>query len=583
MTDDLGRRLRRLDDVPAPDLWARVGMERERPSTHPTPIRRAAIAVTALALAAAAFVFLASTFRAGPVDERLSVLALPDDPCALLTREQVAAATGSAVLSAGVLPDERFMVPVDPNPCGYETDGRFGQVIVTVEQGRRAFIEARDRDPRNTQPLESIGDEAFVHGGADLWVLVGDGSFSIEAQHGAGDAAVSMLQTLARDALANLAVPSTPSPPAAPKADLDPTAICQVPEYDPTVAMLGDDAASVFGGVGPRAFPLDVLEAAGEPGSSIRGTATDELRSYLASPDARYAPSEGWRTIDETADEILFAAPPDGGYSDWWVVRFERGDKFWRPRETELVDQFRTPAQRGHDLALSWTGDVTLSDGSWTSELVLTNEGAGTWTDDNQAPAIWGHAHMFDPTTGLEVSRTAETAGDWGAGVAVPANESVSVPLSLGGQLGAMDPGVYDVVACVPRLGLASPIGSLRVVDDPTMTDVRVLTYPYTGASLAALGGGRLVDHNGCLAVADAPDDPRPTYVLWPDGYALVARGGRMVLIDAVGNEIAEMGDQIRLGGGYGTFAGSASSAIGGIPASCQTGGEGYFITGGPA
>jgi hypothetical protein len=71
--------------------------------------------------------------------------------------------------------------------------------------------------------------------------------------------------------------------------------------------------------------------------------------------------------------------------------------------------------------------------------------------------------------------------------------------------------------------------------------------------------------------------------VLWPDGYALVTREGRTVLIDAVGSEIAQMGDAIQLGGGYGSFEGSGSLAIEGIPESCQTGGEGYFITSGPA
>jgi hypothetical protein len=99
----------------------------------------------------------------------------------------------------------------------------------------------------------------------------------------------------------------------------------------------------------------------------------------------------------------------------------------------------------------------------------------------------------------------------------------------------------------------------------------------------STLGGGRLADHNGCLAVAESPDDARPTYVLWPDGYALVKREGRTVMIDAVGSEIAQMGDEIQLGGGYGSFEGWGSAVIGGIPASCQTGGEGYFITSGPA
>jgi hypothetical protein len=50
-------------------------------------------------------------------------------------------------------------------------------------------------------------------------------------------------------------------------------------------------------------------------------------------------------------------------------------------------------------------------------------------------------------------------------------------------------------------------------------------------------------------------------------------------LIDAVGTEVAQMGDEIQLGGGYGSFEG----AIGDVPESCRSGGQGYFIAGGPA
>jgi dipeptidyl aminopeptidase/acylaminoacyl peptidase len=478
---------------------------------------------------------------------------------------------GTQILYLGADPGERFGVWVanadgsDPHQLvDTNADTTFGRPMWSPDGKLIAFADLSE-------------------GESQLWVAAADGS----NPHEVAELPRYGMAPLAWQPLALSSSTPEPSPSTAstdtPKPVLDPVALCDVPAYDPDVAQLGDDFASVFGEIGSRTFPLSVLEAVGEPGSSIQGTATDELRSYLASPEARNAPADGWRTIGETADEVLFAAPPDGGYSDWWVVRFEREDDVWHPRETELVDQSLTPAQRGHDLALSWTGDVTFEDGSWTSELFLTNEGHGTWVDEEQGPAIWGQARVFDSETGLEVRATAETVGPWGTGISMPPSGSVAVPLSLGGQLGALDPGVFDVVACVPQLGLASPVGSLRVIDDPTTTDVRALTYPYTGVSMDALGGGRLVEHNGCLAVADSPDDPRPTYVLWPDGYALVTREGRTVLIDAVGNEIAEMGDEIQLGGGYGSFEGPGSAVIGGIPASCQTGGEGYFITSGPA
>jgi hypothetical protein len=118
-------------------------------------------------------------------------------------------------------------------------------------------------------------------------------------------------------------------------------------------------------------------------------------------------------------------------------------------------------------------------------------------------------------------------------------------------------------VACVPELGLASPVGTLRVAEHP-MASVRVLTYPFEGSSMLALGGGRLVIYNGCLAVAER--SPRPIYVLWPDGYSMVYRlQERPVLIDPVGREVARLCDEVTLGGGY-VPTGHADEAIIGGP-----------------
>jgi hypothetical protein len=114
------------------------------------------------------------------------------------------------------------------------------------------------------------------------------------------------------------------------------------------------------------------------------------------------------------------------------------------------------------------------------------------------------------------------------------------------------------------------------------MASARVLTYVFDGASMAALGGGRLVIHNGCLAVADRA--PRPIYVLWPDGYSLVYREQEVpVLIDPVGREVARLGDEVTLGGGYVPFDNADEATIAGIPDACRTQGEGYFLTSGLA
>ena len=364
---------------------------------------------------------------------------------------------------------------------------------------------------------------------------------------------------------------------------LDPATICDVPAYDPSVALLGDDFSGVFGETGPREVPLEVLEAPGAPASSIVGPAAEALRSYLASPEAVNAPADGWRAIAETSEEMIFAAPPDGGYSDWWVTRFTMDGGEWKPRETELVDQHLMPAQRGRGLRLTW-GETTVvvDDGVWGSTLSLNNDRGDSWSSGADTYELWGVAHVFDPETGREVGHAARSVGGWGVETRLAAGEAVRLPLSLGGALSALRSGhEYDVVACVPELGLASSVGALRVAEHP-MASATVLVYPFTGVSMDALGGGRLVVHNGCLAVAGR--SPRPIYVLWPDGYSLVYRlDERPVLIDPVGRQVARLGEEVTLGGGFVALEHTETATIGGIPAACKTGGEGYFFTSGVA
>lgn len=372
----------------------------------------------------------------------------------------------------------------------------------------------------------------------------------------------------------------TPSP--AETSRLDPEEICDVPTYDPSVALLGDDSSSVFGATGSREVPLEVLEAPGAPASSIEGPAADALRSFLEDPQATHAPSAGWRAIRQSPAEVIFAAPPEGGYSDWWVTRFTLTDGAWTARESELVDQHHTAAQRGWRLSLSWGETTVVDDGLWGSTLSLNNDRGASWSSGEDAYALWGVAHVFDPDIGGEVGHAARSVGAWGAGSTLAPGETARLPLSLGGALSALDPGhEYDVVACVPELGLASPVGTLRVAEHP-MASATVLTYPFTGATMEALGGGRLVVHNGCLAVEGSPTDRRPTYVLWPDGTALVYRDGELpVLIDTVGTEIARLGEDVTLGGGYVELEHVEGGTIGGIPEGCRADGEGYFITSG--
>jgi len=380
------------------------------------------------------------------------------------------------------------------------------------------------------------------------------------------------------------ASPETPSPATA--GALDPAEICGVPAFDPTVALLGEPSdAYVFPTVGPREFPLELLDAPGEAADTISGPASDALRRYLAEPDARNAPMDGWRAIAQSSTEVIFAAPPSHGSSlDWWVSRFARsGDGEWRFEHTELVEQHPTPAQLGRGLRLEWTGDVDLDQGRWTSRLSLVNTRDVPWTTGEDGYALWGRVYVFEPASGDEVGHVAQTVGHWGQSLDLDPHTSERLPLSIGGALADLDPQhEYDMVACVPELGLASPVGTLLVKEPNISGSIRVLTYPDSGFAMQALGGGRLMNHNGCLAVADR--SPSPIYVLWPDGYSMVDRPPQApVLIDAVGHEVAQLGDNVTLGGGYVPLDNAGEATIGGIPDACRAQGEGYFLTGGLA
>jgi hypothetical protein len=383
-----------------------------------------------------------------------------------------------------------------------------------------------------------------------------------------------------------IASPSSPAATAPPSTSgpalANPDAVCDVPLYDPDVALLvGEEEVQV---------PTQVLEERGTPAASLTGPAADALRAYLGSQAAQNAPSDGWRVITEAPDSVTYAAPPDGGYSDWWVVGFERAGDGWRRIGEELVDQQQTHAQRGHGLRLAWANELVLQDGSWDSPLEVVNERSSAWVDDQGA--YWGLVHVFDRRTGQELgaelgSHAAIGVGPWSGlppgenGFDVAPGGHALLLVTLGGVGTSLESGTYDVIACVPGLGLASPIETLRIVDGPANAPGRVLTYRDNGFYMQALLTGILTIHNGCVAVGGDPGDPRPAYVVWPDGYALVRRGGRTVLIDPVGREVGAPGDEVQLGGGYVSPDSVERGTIGGVPEACRAGGGGYFVTGG--
>jgi hypothetical protein len=351
---------------------------------------------------------------------------------------------------------------------------------------------------------------------------------------------------------------------------LDPDAICDVPAYDPDVALLVGQPV--------REVALADLEAPGQPASELEGPGTDALRAYLASPAAVHAPGDGWRPIGSSEENAVFVAPDDQ-HGSWWVVGFVRQpDGDWRQVEEEIVEQELTAAQRGHGLQLAWDGTLHLDEGAWNDPLRLVNDRDTIWTDTGNEHR--GIPHVFDRATGQEIVAPLPLTGWSGDLVELAAGQSIDLPVALGALLSALVPGSYDVVACVPSLGLASPVGTLDVTETGAIPDVRVLTYPSSGAGMAALGGGTLIVANGCLAVGDTS---QPIYVLWPDGYALVERDGAQMLIDPIGENVGAIGDDVTLGGGFVELRWIADMLSGDLPADCRAPGESYFVTSGLA
>ena len=353
--------------------------------------------------------------------------------------------------------------------------------------------------------------------------------------------------------------------------DLEPAAICAIPTYDPDVALLT--------GQPEREVALADLEGPGQPASMLEGPATDALRACLSSPAAVNFPADGWRRVETGTDEVRFASPHDP--EGWWLAGFtEQLDGDWRQTEEEIVDQAQTPAQRGHDLRLTWSGDLVLDGGEWNDPLSLADGRGDVWIDEGNRH--WGIPHVFDQATGQEVVAPLPVAGWGGEPYRLAAGEEVALPVALGGVLPALTTGTYDVVACVPELGLASPVGRLEVGATGVMPGARILTYPSQGVGMEALGGGTLAVVDGCLA-ANGPGGRHGDFIVWPDGHVLVDRDGRRILIDPVGEEVGALGDDVLLGGGNVPESGVARIVTGDIPKACAASERGYFLTSGLA
>ena len=129
----------------------------------------------------------------------MRLTSLPENPCAVLTVEQVAAATGLRVTSMRrvasipeIVPAQRERrEPVAGSICSYETRSDFGELNIHVprrtERRTASYWEARERYfgafPGSAQAIPDLGIDAWLAGGASLHVLAcQDEYFTVSTQ-----------------------------------------------------------------------------------------------------------------------------------------------------------------------------------------------------------------------------------------------------------------------------------------------------------------------------------------------------------------------------------------------------------------
>jgi hypothetical protein len=425
---------------------------------------------------------------------------------------------------------------------------RFGKLRSVTPPTLWGEIEQRALRPQEEPPEGGRRTGAMLVATAVAFALVAGSLYLIRDLHQGGAAT---------------GVPSSTGP----GAPVSPNKVCDVPAYDPSVSLLvGSQSAT---------YKNKFLDKPGAPAASLLAYGADQLRAFLATRAAVNAPADGWRQIQNDLHRVTFAAPNPNGAGEWWLVAFELDGSTWHRTDFEIVDRTATPAQRGHDLSLRWTGTLKLAAGAWNDPLQLANTGSVATT---YAPyELAAIPHIFSAGGTPVAVGAVVPSSDIGSGQLAP-GEQMASPIALTATLGSLAQGEYQVVACLPSFGLASSIGTLSVASTGVVPGVTVMTYPSNGMSMSALAGGKLTNVDGCLAIGDRN---HVSYLLMPDGYALVERNGREVLIGPTGEEQAQLGDEVTLGGGYTTPPFNNPQSTVDVPASCVSNEAGYFLAGG--
>ena len=146
------------------------------------------------------------------------VASLPENPCELLTAEQVAAATGLRVTGARRMPDIGEIIRAEKEGrtarvntiCSYDTPTEFESITIIVppvsDQSSAAFRKAREDYSRRSraEPIAGLGEDAWLAAGTTLHVLAGKSAQFIVATRAHQDSSRDVVIAVANAVLARL-------------------------------------------------------------------------------------------------------------------------------------------------------------------------------------------------------------------------------------------------------------------------------------------------------------------------------------------------------------------------------------------
>lgn len=132
----------------------------------------------------------------------------PEKPCELLAPQQVEAAINTDVEG------EREVDSHDPATriCSYATTEPWASVAVSLEANVSPdeFAKEVRRDRPNTEPVDNIGDSAFIHGCSSITMYASDVAVTASVQHLTTCEETSVvLQSLGRAIVESLRAAST--------------------------------------------------------------------------------------------------------------------------------------------------------------------------------------------------------------------------------------------------------------------------------------------------------------------------------------------------------------------------------------